>query len=261
MSLEGIFQPRERRVLSRDVYEALRDAILDGRLQPGERLVESTLAKEMHISRAPIREAIRQLEGDGLVEVIAQRESRVVSLTAQDIEELHLIRAALEILAYQYASRYLMPDEVSSLEDLLAKMERAARNRDTKTLATCDFEFHLQLCRAARLSRLYHLWYDQHVLFRLWLNVVAKAYEHDRDMMATAAGHRAILEAVKARDDRSIVFHTFTHIYRLGQPWARERAQWAEKVAWLYGLRPEPFTIAPNENTRDAAPQPLAPGA
>src|SRR5579875_3776535 len=89
------------RPLYEDAYLALRDAIIDGRLAPGDRIVEAEIARQMAISRAPIREAIRKLEQDGLLEYLPRRGAVIVRLSPAEVRDVYHVRAHLE----RYAAR------------------------------------------------------------------------------------------------------------------------------------------------------------
>ncbi len=223
------FHPQQKTILSREIYDDLRKAILEGALKPGERIVEGTVAKQMDVSRAPLREALKQLEKDGLLTVEAHRETRVISPKPEDLRELILTRVVLETILYQFAAKRLGESEIVCMEELVQKMEKAAVKNDARAVAKLDFEFHDRLCTSSGLSRLYRIWYDQHVLLRLWLNVVAETRDHD--IMRTATSHRTILEAVKARDLEAIAARVFVHAYRVGPAMADERAEWANEMA------------------------------
>ena len=241
MISNATFQPQRKTVLSREIYETLRSAILGGDLKTGERLVEGTIAKQMNVSRAPIREAIRQLEKDGLVIIEAHRETRVISPRPEDIRELLVTRVVLETILYQFAATRLSDQDLACMDELVLKMEKAASDKDSRELAKWDFEFHDRLCLASGLSRIYRIWYDQHVLLRLWLNVVAET--HDSDITRTATSHRTILDAVKAHDPEAIAARVFDHVYRVGPALAPERKIWAAEMARLSQLEFE--TAAP----------------
>ena len=229
------FLPKEHKVLSHDIYDSIRDAILDGRLEPGERIVETAIAEQMGVSRAPLREALRQLERDGLLDVETHRETRVVSLGLDDIKELHLIRTVLETLAYQYAAQRLSNKDMAPFEILVENMEKAAQAGDANLLGQYDYEFHELLCKSSGWPRLYRIWSDQHVLLRLWFNVVAKS--HDNKMIATATSHRFLLEAIKANDKNAIARQVYDHIYFSGPTYLKERARWANEAASSFEFR------------------------
>lgn len=231
---DPLFKRQKKTVLSHEIYIVIRNAILEGRLEQGERIVESNIAEQMGVSRAPLREALRQLESDGLLEVATHRETRVISLSTHDIQELHLIRMVLETLAYQYAAQRITPDELAEVESLVLNIEKAAVEGDAKALAKYDYAFHETLCKTSGMPRIYDIWSDQHVLLRLWLNVVARSYEDE--MPSTAASHRKIFEAIRSKNGKQITEEVFHHIYHSGPIFIKERAQWAEEAAQTLSL-------------------------
>src|SRR5579871_3491091 len=107
------------RPLRHDAYDALREAILLGRLMPGARIVEAEVARQMGISRGPIREAVRQLEQDGLVEYQPRRGVVVIELTRERIYDAYAVRANLEGFAARLAVPRITPVDVQRLEELI----------------------------------------------------------------------------------------------------------------------------------------------
>lgn len=235
-----IFNPRIKTILSQEIYHTLRNAILDGKLETGSRIVESTIAAQMEVSRAPLREAIRLLERDGLVEIEAHHQTKVISLTLSDIQELHLIRLNLETLLFQYASRQITQKEMELLDELVEKIENAAKVKNAQLLGICDYEFHDRLCQIAGWPRLYRIWKDQHVLLRLWFNEVAKV--HDNFIEATAKDHRIMLNAIKEKDNRIIENEVFHHIYFSGPAFKEDRLQWANEIRKIMEVVPKDQT-------------------
>ena len=229
----------KRSVLSTDIYEHLRAFVLAGKLKPGSRLVEERLASQMGTSRAPLREAIWMLKGDGLV-TGSGRDTRVVALSADDIRELHMLRATLETLLFQSAARIISTGDIAGLERLLEQMQLAAAEGSREHLSNLDYEFHRRLCRMSGLPRVYRVWQDQHLLFRLWLNVVAEAED---DPATIAAHHVTLLDAVRSRDPAVIARETTNHIYGISSAFSTERSDWAKEHAILVG---DPFGIAHN---------------
>ena len=226
------FSKQKKISLSASIYEEIRNAILSGELEPGERIVETNVAEKMGVSRAPLREALRHLQKEGLVSVKAHRETRVVSFTLDDIKELHLLRATLETLAFQLTAKRNDQDTLHHIEEIVLKMEEAANKNDATTLAICDYDMHKELCKASGLPRLYRVWRDQHALLHIWLNVVAKA--HDGDMINTAAAHRILYEAVISNDEKRIATEVFNHIYTISPAYKDERRKWANEAAWFF---------------------------
>jgi DNA-binding GntR family transcriptional regulator len=223
-----MFETQEKSVLSKQIYNTLREAILEGRLQPGTRLVETTIAKEMGVSRAPLREAIRELDKDGLVEIKTHRETRVVSFSLKDIQELHLLRVVLESILLQSAAEGLSEEELSFLEDLTMQTHRAAENGDAARLAEVDYGFHKFLCKASNLERLFKIWNDQHQLLHWWFKVMAKS--HLDGMISIARDHQLLFEAVNSKDQGTIAQAVFEHIYFSGHAYRKERAEWAQQA-------------------------------
>ena len=125
----------------------LKDAILSGRLKPGERVVESYWAREFGVAQASVREAINILMAEGFLEKAAGRSARVTRYTADHVARIYVVRGALEGLAAQLAAE--SGADLSELESALARMEEAARRKDVKDLVERDLAFHLALAGAS----------------------------------------------------------------------------------------------------------------
>jgi DNA-binding GntR family transcriptional regulator len=228
----------QRSALSDDVYGTVRDHILRGRLKPDHRIVEERLAAQLGVSRAPLREAIWQLKADGLI-VGSGRSTRVVALSQRDIRELHLLRATLETTLYQSAALVISDDEVAALERVIRKMEMvASSDQSSEKIAQLDLEFHRLLCEVPDLPRVRAVWEDEHILFRLWLNLVAEAHD---DPAVIAGHHRTLLAAVTSGDPARIAVETSNHIYGITSALSTERRRWAAEHARLAG---DPYGVA-----------------
>ncbi len=127
--------------LKNRTVELITDAILSGKIQPGERLNESQLARDLHVSRAPIREALQQLQEQSLIVNIPRRGMFVVTLDDEDIQKVNSLRVVLEAEALRLARKNLTPQREKRLEQLLEQME-TAEPTPTKLSARFDFEFH-----------------------------------------------------------------------------------------------------------------------
>jgi DNA-binding GntR family transcriptional regulator len=228
-------------VLSDELYEHLHTEIVEGQREPGTRIVEETLATELGVSRAPLREAILRLRRDGLVSGVG-RDTRVIELSPKVIRELHLMRADLETLALQSAARLITDEDIAGLQKLVDEMRAA---RVARRMSELDYEFHRRLCKLSGIDRLYDAWHDQHVLFRLWLNVAGQAHE-DPDYLAD--NHAALLAAVRGGDPKGIAWEVTRHVYGVGSALAHERQQWVEDRALLLGE--DVATIRANDGSR-----------
>jgi DNA-binding GntR family transcriptional regulator len=127
--------------LKHRTVELITDAILSGKISPGERLNESQLARDLHVSRAPIREALQQLQEQSLIVNIPRRGMFVVALDDEDIQKVNSLRVVLEAEALRLARRHLTPQREKRLEQLLRQME-TAEPTPTKLSMRVDFEFH-----------------------------------------------------------------------------------------------------------------------
>ena len=118
------FQPMmESRPIREIAYEVLKKAIITGEIPAGERIVETDYADRLHISRTPLREALRKLERDGLVEYVMRRGVIVHAFTAEDVEQIYTIRNCLEMLTLPDIIEKATAEDIASLRELLAKMD------------------------------------------------------------------------------------------------------------------------------------------
>ena len=142
MARDSIFQPIKNNGTLKDrTVEVLVDAILSGKIRPGERLNESQLARDLRVSRAPVREALQQLQEQSLIVNIPRRGMFVVSLDEEDIQKINSLRIVLEAEALRLVRRHLTPQREKKLEQLLTTMENM-EPAPTKLSMRVDFEFH-----------------------------------------------------------------------------------------------------------------------
>jgi DNA-binding GntR family transcriptional regulator len=138
-------------------YRRLRQLIVDGTLAPGQRIFENELADQLGISRTPLREALRQLETQGLVHMHARRGAIIAPLSAADLHEEFLIRASLEGLAIELAAPQLTADDFRELERQLARMADSVTRGQRAVFLEHRRLFHqtiFDVCGAPRLGRL-----------------------------------------------------------------------------------------------------------
>lgn len=127
--------------LRQQSVELLSKAILSSKIKPGERLNESELARKLHVSRAPIREALQQLQEQGLIVNVPRRGMFVVSLDEESIQKINSLRVILEAEALRLARSHAMPKEKEKLAHVIEKMERMS-NVPTNEMVRVDMEFH-----------------------------------------------------------------------------------------------------------------------
>ena len=131
------------------VTDALRKAILSKRLKPGDRLIEEQLAADLGVSRNPVREALRVLESEGLVEISPRRGASVTNVSEEEAQEIVEVRAALEGLCARLAARRCSPALKTDIGKMLDRGERAAAADDSPALAKIHSEVHALMARAS----------------------------------------------------------------------------------------------------------------
>ena len=132
----------ENRPIRDIAYEQLKHAIITGQLPAGSRIVETAYAEQLHISRTPLREALRKLERDGLVEYVLHRGVVVRAFTIQDIDEIFTIRNAMMMLILPSVIENVTREALQKLRAILTEMDGAQERADAAALATLNRAFH-----------------------------------------------------------------------------------------------------------------------
>lgn len=181
------------------VLPALRGAILDGRLAAGARLSENDIARAMQVSRSPVREAIAQLEKEGLAERFPNRGAFVAEVfSRRAIAELASVRNVLECFAIEQAAPRLRPEDLAPLWTATEEMEEAALRREHEAIGEADFRFHEGLVALSGNRKLLHLWTG--VASHYWAIYLPRIQALERDIDHWGRNHRLIVDAI--RDQR-----------------------------------------------------------
>jgi DNA-binding GntR family transcriptional regulator len=216
--------PARRRRLSEEVVSRVREAILEGRLRPGQRIVETELAERLEVSKSPVREAMKELEREGLVVIHPHQGAFVRDVTAKDIREIRTIRAVLEGLAVDLAMERSDPAWLRSLDDQVARMRRAT---DKAQLNDLHRAFHESLVDGAASERLSEFLGSLRVQVRTLLAFVDLLYG---DADAIADDHAHLMDVIRTGDRGAARSATETHVNdagtRLEELWlAHQRAE------------------------------------
>ncbi len=196
------------------VYSALRDAIVSGKLRPGERIVEDRICMELGVSRSPLREALRKLEGEGLVSILPRRGAVVTELTHGEQLELFAVREALEGLAAHLAASQITPVELAELEDVCLAMEQCIEARDMPTVVALNTQFHELIAKASR-----NRWVREFLVSiraqtrRLYRSSLEKP---DR-ALESVAEHRLVIESLRRGDGSRAEALARRHVLRAQQ--------------------------------------------
>lgn len=142
-----------RRSVRDTVYEILKKDIVSGKLCAGTRIIETDYAIKLHVSRTPLREALRMLELDGLVENKSRQGSIVRAFTTSDIEEMYMIRNSLELVTIPYIIKNISDSDIEYLNNLLSAMDEQMDNDDVSELSHLARLFHQRLIEISGLNR------------------------------------------------------------------------------------------------------------
>lgn len=143
--------------LTRMLAEELKTGIITGKLAPGERLAEETLASSLKVGRVPVREALRRLEAEGYVTFLSNNDVRVSKPTREELEDYYTIASALEGLAARLAVERAQPEEISRLRELHQLLREAYKEKDLPRYFEVNSTFHRFIAEMARNERLYRL--------------------------------------------------------------------------------------------------------
>jgi len=210
-NLADIFGPPHKRSLADDVVDRLRQAIYSGRLAPDFRLREETLAEFLGVSRGPIREALLQLEREGLVIKEPNRGATVARLAREDLEEVYSLRMALELFAVRQAIRKGQLKHFDDMQKIVDAMTTAVeRGIDVQEAARLDVEFHEIMYQAASHKRLYDFWSTLKPQIHIFLLARNVANPDFREYIIPA--HQDILDGLRARDEARVVALTQEHL-------------------------------------------------
>ena len=190
-----------RSVLADQVKEWLLEGILDGSYPPNSRIVETSVAKELGTSQAPVREALRGLEAMGVVEITPFRGARVRRLDRDELVEAYVVRSAIESLGARLAVRLMTAGDLDELVGLGEQMQRAAAVGDGHTVAEADARFHGRIMELSGNGTLVRVWRSLEPLARTYITLAVPG----ADPQWTADLHDPILDALQRRDTRAVV--------------------------------------------------------
>jgi len=202
----------EHQPLPDKIADFVREAIIVGKLKPGEKISEAKLADELHISRTPIREAIRMLESEGFVSIIPRRGTIVSELSLEDVYEFFQVKACLEGFAAGGVAETLGERELNKLKRLNDDEMRAIKNGDFVQYLKIHDEFHQAFLQRAKnrklLGLIQHMGYHIRRLERIF-------NEHPEIFVTCSETHKDLIVAFEARDSRKareIVERNILHI-------------------------------------------------
>lgn len=222
----------EKATLRKEIRAYIQDQIVSGRFQAGDRIVETQLAKELHVSQAPVREAILELAAMGILEERPYSGSFVRSLTLEDIEDIYNTRAFLDEYAARQAARKITPEQLAKLRELLQEMDEAGNPRD---FVEKDMAFHAMIVEAAGSPSLSRVW--ESLRLAEWTGLSAAVTRNTLPELAEQ--HWQIYRLLETHADHTAGAYMFLHIKNFGDELKLYFAQRDGSILPLPGRGPE----------------------
>jgi DNA-binding GntR family transcriptional regulator len=191
-------KPIDTTGLRNQIEDQIRQAILDGHLKPGERLVESAIAEQLQLSRAPVREALSALEREGIIDYLPRRGYFVVEFTPKDIEEIYSLRLLLEIGALRRAIHQFSEADIQKMQDIVETLGHVEEKWEQSRIASLDLSFHELICKAADHQRLHSVWERMRMQTGMLMGVTTRTH-YDRPQNHKQF-HQSILDAILDKD-------------------------------------------------------------
>jgi DNA-binding GntR family transcriptional regulator len=194
------------------LHSYLRECILDGTLTPGTKLSQVTLARQLGVSRTPLREVLRMLQEEGLVEIEPNQRTRIAGLDPQELDDVYACRILLETLAMSMTLGSFTAGDRRRAKQLLVAMRRAARSGDFAEWFDAHADYHRLITSGAgeALQRQLQVFADRTIRY-------IRIYQLSEPASWQSAGdveHSAILEAIVAQDDRAALTGLAHHLAR-----------------------------------------------
>lgn len=198
-----------RTTLHSEIADAIREMIVSGELEPGDRIPEKDLCERFGISRTPLREALKVLATEGMLVLLPQRGARVATLTDEELSELFPIIASLEGLACELACVQITDEEMAHIEQLHADMLRSYQQQDKLEYARLNREIHLALFDAARNQSLVTFYRNLEQRIR---NIRHTVRQLPNDWRLAVQEHEEIMVCLRARESARLAQTMRQHV-------------------------------------------------
>lgn len=179
------------------VFHKIREDILSGKYKEHEELKEVAIGEELGVSRTPVREAFRQLELEGLIQIIPNKGAYVTGITVEDVKDIYMIRSLLEGLCAKWATEHITKEQLEEMEENIYLAEFHASKGHLEQIAELDNRFHDIMYEACNSKMLEHLLKDFH---QYVLRVRKKTLANANRGEASNHEHRLLMEAIKAKE-------------------------------------------------------------
>ncbi|BCK00350.1 GntR family transcriptional regulator [Anaerocolumna chitinilytica] len=191
------------------VFTKIREDILAGRYKQNDELKEASIGQELGVSRTPVREALRQLELEGLVNIIPNKGAYVNEISEKDIHDIYIIRSYLEGLCAKWACEYITQEQIDELEEVVYLSEFHAKKEHHEQIVELDNKFHQLIYEASNSKILNHILSDFHHYVQRIRKITLAS-----DLRAANSNkeHNAILDAIRQRDGEKAEMLAHEHI-------------------------------------------------
>ncbi len=207
-----------------NVFRSIRDGILNGKYKEHEELREVALGKELGVSRTPVREALRQLELEGLVTIIPNKGAYVTGITAKDMNDIYEMRCMLEGLCAKWATEHITKEQLDELDEIIFLSEFHMRRESgtTEQVAELDGRFHKVLYEASQSRMLGHVLTDFHKYSLMARRALMSSEERARKSIRE---HKQILRAIRDKDADLAEQLASEHVYHVLQNLRKQRIE------------------------------------
>ncbi|MGN1334690.1 MAG: GntR family transcriptional regulator [Anaerovoracaceae bacterium] len=183
--------------LTDEIADVVRERILKGEYEIGEKIKENQIANELKVSRTPIREAFKLLENEGLIDYVPNRGCFAKGFTKQDVDDIYAVREALEELAVRWAVERITPEEINALEEQVDLMEFYSKKKDKKKVLELNTTFHDVIYAAARSRFLAQVLRS----YKEYIEKTRKSIFYEQSYLESILReHRAIFQAIRERN-------------------------------------------------------------
>jgi DNA-binding GntR family transcriptional regulator len=204
------------------VFNRIENDILNGIYQPGDSLIETKLSEELGVSRTPIREAIRQLELEGLAQSIPNKGSIVKGISAQDIDDIYTIRMMVEGLAARWTAEKITDEELKELKETIELEEFYTQKNDPLHILKFDSKFHEIIFKASKSMTLMHTLSTFHHYVQRSRNISLESPCRAKEALEE---HKAILQAIMERDAENAEKRMTQHVKNASVNLIRRRSE------------------------------------
>ena len=202
------------------VFHRIREDILSGKYSENEELKEATIGAEFGVSRTPVREALRQLELEGLVKIVPNKGAYVTGISEKDTQDIYVIRSYLEGLAARWACEHITEAEIEELEEIVYLSEFHAKKKHADQIVELDNKFHSSIYKASGSKILEH----ELTTFHHYVERIRKeSLRKEERALQSNTEHAAILDAIRRRDGdlaeklaHEHIIKTMNHMYKEG---------------------------------------------